>query len=72
MRTRTLTRRHVTLAQPHQSKQREKRGNHEQSAGCDRPGDCECWSEKQELPCFQCFRAGFEMPNPEATRGDRE
>lgn len=38
----------------------------------DRPADCLCHSGQQGLPCFHCFEAGFETPNPEptATGGD--
>lgn len=34
--------------------------------GKQRPDDCACWSPDQELPCFQCFNAGFDSPNNEA------
>lgn len=30
----------------------------------DRPSDCSCWDADAELPCFQCFREGFDTPNP--------
>ncbi len=30
-----------------------------------RPDDCSCWSVDQELPCFPCFNADFDTPNPE-------
>lgn len=32
-----------------------------------RPADCHCSGEAFEtVPCFPCFRAGFETPNPDA------
>jgi len=30
-----------------------------------RPEDCDCWATG-ELPCWPCFRDGFEEPNPNA------
>jgi len=30
-----------------------------------RPDDCQCWDDAQGLPCWPCYRAGFENPNPE-------
>jgi len=32
----------------------------------DRPADCDCWSPDSELPCWPCYRDGFETPNPNA------
>jgi hypothetical protein len=35
----------------------------------ERPDDCTChpaWAERDALPCFPCWRAGFETPNPDA------
>jgi hypothetical protein len=34
----------------------------------ERPEDCDCgsWNEGLELPCFPCYRDGFEQPNPDA------
>lgn len=29
-----------------------------------RPDDCTCLSTFEELPCWPCFRDGFETPNP--------
>ena len=32
-----------------------------------RPDDCDCgdWNDGAELPCWPCYRDGFEFPNPE-------
>ncbi|MBP1986046.1 SWIM zinc finger family protein [Halolamina salifodinae] len=32
-----------------------------------RPDDCDCgdWNDGAELPCWPCYRDGFEAPNPE-------
>lgn len=38
--------------------------------GQPRPDDCACWSTDQGLPCFQCFNAGFDAPNPESSQKD--
>jgi hypothetical protein len=32
----------------------------------DRPTDCVCWDPEAPLPCWSCYREGFEEPNPEA------
>ena len=34
-----------------------------------RPGDCDCngWSDGDGLPCWPCYRDGFEAPNPEVS-----
>ena len=32
-----------------------------------RPDDCECLRAFHDLPCFACFNAGFETPNPEVS-----
>ena len=37
----------------------------------DRPGECECSPLFEDLPCWPCYRDGFEEPNPHAT-GDGE
>ena len=29
-----------------------------------RPSDCACWNTEADLPCFVCYLAGFEEPNP--------
>lgn len=29
-----------------------------------RPEDCTCWSADLDLPCWHCFRAGFDGQNP--------
>lgn len=31
----------------------------------ERPTDCGCWGQN-DLPCFSCWMAGFETPNPDA------
>ncbi|MFB6087497.1 MAG: hypothetical protein ABEJ85_03160, partial [Haloarculaceae archaeon] len=31
----------------------------------DRPDDCQCWDADLDLPCWPCYREGFEQPNPE-------
>lgn len=36
----------------------------------ERPGDCDCIEALGDLPCWPCYRDGFEEPNPE--RGDGE
>jgi len=33
-------------------------------AGDQRPADCECSPVFDELPCWPCYRDGFERPNP--------
>jgi hypothetical protein len=30
----------------------------------ERPDDCDCWDAEQGLPCWPCYRDGFEEPNP--------
>jgi hypothetical protein len=30
----------------------------------ERPDDCDCWDFEQGLPCWPCYRDGFEEPNP--------
>lgn len=32
----------------------------------DRPAECSCWDPDGKLPCWPCYRDGFEEPNPEA------
>jgi hypothetical protein len=32
----------------------------------DRPDDCDCWDADTELPCWPCYRDGFDVPNPSA------
>lgn len=29
-----------------------------------RPEDCTCWDADLKLPCWPCFRAGFDHQNP--------
>jgi hypothetical protein len=36
--------------------------------GGDRPDDCNCHNADQGLPCFECYRNGFDKPNPNATQ----
>jgi hypothetical protein len=31
----------------------------------ERPEDCDCWDPEQGLPCWPCYRDGFEKPNPD-------
>ena len=31
-----------------------------------RPGDCDCLPTFDELPCWPCYRDGFDVPNPNA------
>ena len=38
----------------------------ENSTANKRPGDCDCWSPEQGVPCWPCYRDDFETPNPEA------
>lgn len=35
-----------------------------------RPGECSCHCPEQGLPCFPCYREGFDTPNPEAPIDD--
>ena len=35
-----------------------------------RPSDCECLEAFHDLPCWKCYREGFDEPNPDA--GDDE
>lgn len=39
-----------------------------------RPSDCSCLPSFEDLPCWECYRAGYETPNPdtEADDGDDE
>jgi hypothetical protein len=30
-----------------------------------RPEDCDCWDGNAELPCWPCYRDGFEEQNPD-------
>jgi hypothetical protein len=32
----------------------------------DRPADCDCWDADAELPCWPCYRDGFDVPNHNA------
>jgi len=32
----------------------------------ERPDDCGCWDPDGDLPCWPCYREGFDMPNPQA------
>lgn len=34
--------------------------------GDGRPDDCDCWDADAELPCWPCYRDGFDVPNPSA------
>ena len=36
----------------------------------DRPDECDCSPLFEDLPCWPCYRDGFEEPNPNATGGD--
>jgi hypothetical protein len=40
----------------------------EQDPDDDRPDDCDCgdWNAGLDLPCWPCYRDGFEEPNPDA------
>jgi hypothetical protein len=31
-----------------------------------RPEDCDCWDPEGDLPCWPCYRDGFDVPNPSA------
>jgi len=31
----------------------------------ERPDDCGCWNSDGDLPCWPCYREGFETPNPD-------
>lgn len=37
------------------------------TTAADRPDDCTCVPEQDgtELPCFACYQAGFDAPNPD-------
>jgi hypothetical protein len=37
----------------------------------ERPDDCDCWNPKQGLPCWPCYRDGFEEPNQTAEWKDK-
>jgi hypothetical protein len=32
----------------------------------ERPDDCGCWDPDGDLPCWPCYRDGYETPNPDA------
>lgn len=32
-----------------------------------RPADCDCLPTFEDLPCWPCYRDGFQMPNPGIT-----
>jgi len=36
-----------------------------ESDGDERPADCDCWDADGELPCWPCYRDGFDVPNPD-------
>jgi hypothetical protein len=38
-----------------------------------RPDDCDCgeWNEGLALPCWPCYRDGFEMANPDQSEGSQ-
>jgi len=38
-------------------------GNGEEYSS-ERPDDCGCWDPDGDLPCWPCYRDGFETPNP--------
>jgi hypothetical protein len=38
--------------------------------GDERPEGCSCHSPEQELPCWPCYRRGFDVPNPEEPGAD--
>jgi len=40
--------------------------------GGDRPGDCICWDDTNDLPCFACRRDGFTDPNPAEPEADTD
>ena len=31
-----------------------------------RGDDCDCWDADAALPCWPCYRDGFDVPNPSA------
>ncbi len=36
----------------------------------ERPDDCDCSPTFEELPCWPCYRDGFEEPNPNVGEGE--
>jgi len=36
----------------------------------ERPDDCQCWDTDGELPCWPCYRVGFDVPNPDEPATD--
>jgi len=40
--------------------------------GRDRPDDCICWDDTNDLPCFPCARDGFSDPNPTEPESDTD
>ena len=36
----------------------------------ERPNDCDCAPTFEDLPCWPCYRDGFEEPNPDAEVSD--
>jgi len=38
----------------------------EEDSDLERPDDCQCWDSDNDLPCWPCFREGFESPSPAA------
>lgn len=38
------------------------------SSDLKRPDECVCWNADETLPCFPCYRAGFETQSPMADR----
>jgi hypothetical protein len=36
----------------------------------ERPDDCDCIPSMEDLPCWPCYRDGFEEPNPHAEVSD--
>lgn len=39
-------------------------GNDHETQVSERPDDCDCWNPDGDLPCWPCYRDGFEAPNP--------
>jgi len=38
--------------------------------GAERPEDCGCWNVDQDLPCWACYRDGFDTQNPAEPAAD--
>ena len=41
-------------------------------AESERPDECDCWDADLDVPCWPCYREGYEAPNPETPGAEEE